>query len=128
MSTGQKYSGKGDSTTLPEQTVKNELQAAVIAAMSANDGAIIIPRAYGGSSRPPVKIQANAFVDSLGDFAYLVEVRQAVRAWFCCYIPDDVHTSVPGPDLGRSTTLFQHLDELLNDLMVSAFERVLEEQ
>ncbi|MVM35498.1 hypothetical protein GO755_36085 [Spirosoma sp. HMF4905] len=128
MSTGQKYSGKGETTTLPEQTVNFQLQTAVIAAMSESDGALIVPRTYGGSFRSPIKIQANAFVDSLGDFAYLIEVREAIRAWFCCYIPDDIHTSVPGPNLERSATLFQHLDEFVNDLMVSAFAEVSAKQ
>ena len=53
---------------------------------------------------------------------------EAVRVWFCCYLPEEVRTIVAGPDLARGIVLFQDLDEFLSSLMVSAFERASEAQ
>ncbi|RZM26575.1 MAG: hypothetical protein EOO88_16505 [Pedobacter sp.] len=124
MTTGQNYVGGDSHANNIEQTAQNAVLTAIIAALADNNGAIIIPQTYGPNTGLPIKIKSNAFIDSSTGIPYLSEVREAIRSWFCCYLPEDVNESVHGPGVERAAILFQDLDEFLSNLITANYERM----
>lgn len=153
MSTGQSYSGKGDSTTQPnengsnlEQTAKTGLQTATSANSKRsieeqhrihvagradkliednNKGVLAFPT--GNYFRTPLAIDANAFANNLDDVEYLSNIRFAVRSWFSCFIQEDVHPYVHGPSIEKATISFQDIDDFLSSLILAKYREEREE-
>lgn len=124
MTTGQNYVGGESHATNIEQTAQNAVIKATIAALTDNNGAVIIPQTYGPNTGLPIKIKSNAFIDSSSGIPYLSEMREAIRSWFCCYLPEDVNAAVHGPGLERAAILFQDVDEFLSNLITANYERM----
>ncbi|MVM36236.1 hypothetical protein GO755_39870 [Spirosoma sp. HMF4905] len=110
MSTGQKYSGKGDSTTQSTQTAQNEAKLAATTKKRSKSGitfdkedneTVTIPMAFGGRMQDPVQIN---------------RLRQDIRAWFTAYIPVWESSFNPN-DLEKSIEHFEVLDEFLSALV-----------
>lgn len=129
MSTGQKYSGGGSYANPSEQTAQNATQAVenLVDQLNYHKMALFwVP--YGQDGKKPVPpidstiFERNAFIDRAIDIKYVNEMREALRAWFCCYIPEDVHYRVHGPGGERGLELYQDLDQFLSNLIDGAVD------
>ena len=119
MSTDQKYEGKGEFANDSEGSVKPGDSTANLLTPTHNEGVIIQWPAQ-QTCAPPLKIKENAFIDGLGDIQYISDVRQAVRAWFCAWSPEEVRSELHGPRYEIALVFFQDLDEFIGDLITAS--------
>ncbi|MBD2757169.1 hypothetical protein [Spirosoma validum] len=91
-----------------------------VEALKQNNGVVIVHQTY-KSVNEPVVIPSNFFIEATSDTAYLSEVREALRSWFCCYLP--VHEVAHGPGIEQATKLYQDLDEFISNLIVATADQ-----
>jgi hypothetical protein len=129
MTTGQKYVGKANYANANESAAKNATQAVENAVDQLNYHQVAlfwVPYGQDGEKLvPPIDstiFQRNAFIDRTLDIKYVNEVREALRSWFCCYIPEEVQCQVHGPGEERGLELYQDLDQFLSNLIDGAVD------